>query len=68
MTQPSPSSRRAPIDVFGDWATQGKDQGMETGHARAVSNMLDYAIGAVGNCAYHVLCVRIFVRCGSSTA
>jgi len=49
MSQTPPSSRRAPIDVFGDWATQGKDQGMETGHARAVSNMLDYALPKVSN-------------------
>ena len=32
------------VDVFGIWAEQGKDIGMEKGHAAAVSEMLDFAI------------------------
>ena len=32
------------VDVFGAWAEQGKDIGMEKGHATAVSEMLDFAI------------------------
>ena len=32
------------VDVFGAWAEQGKDIGMEKGHAAAVSEMLDFAI------------------------
>ena len=32
------------INVFGAWAEQGKDIGMEKGHAAAVKEMLDFAI------------------------
>ena len=32
------------INVFGAWAEQGKDIGMEKGHAEAVNEMLDFAI------------------------
>ena len=32
------------VDVFGTWAEQGKDIGMEKGHAVAVSEMLDFVI------------------------
>jgi hypothetical protein len=32
------------VDVFGTWAEQGKDIGMEKGHAAAVSEMLDFVI------------------------
>jgi 2-polyprenyl-3-methyl-5-hydroxy-6-metoxy-1,4-benzoquinol methylase len=32
------------INVFGAWAEQGKDIGMEKGHADAVNEMLDFAI------------------------
>ena len=32
------------VVVFGDWAEQGKDIGMEKGHASAVSEMLEFAI------------------------
>lgn len=32
------------VDVFGTWAEQGKDIGMEKGHAAAVSEMLNFAI------------------------
>lgn len=31
-------------EVFGKWAEEGKDVGMEEGHAASVSEMLDFAI------------------------
>ena len=31
------------VDVFGQWAKQGKDKGMEKGHAAAVKEMLNFA-------------------------
>ena len=34
----------SPIQVFSNWAINGKDEGMETGHANSVHNMLDYSI------------------------
>jgi hypothetical protein len=33
----------SPIQVFSNWAINGKDEGMETGHANSVQNMLDYS-------------------------
>ncbi len=33
-----------PTKIFSKWAEQGKDIGMEKGHATAVKEMLDYAI------------------------
>jgi len=35
--------RRTPIEVFSDWADNGKDVGMENGHKESVNHMLDYA-------------------------
>ena len=32
------------INIFGEWAEQGKDIGMEKGHAASVSEMLDFAV------------------------
>ena len=32
------------VDVFGTWAEQGKDIGMEKGHASAVTEMLNFAV------------------------
>ena len=32
------------VAVFNEWAEQGKDIGMEKGHADAVNEMLDFAI------------------------
>ena len=32
------------IDIFGQWAEQGKDVGMEKGHASSVDEMLDFAL------------------------
>ncbi|MBK55623.1 MAG: nodulation protein S NodS [Euryarchaeota archaeon] len=37
----APSMREA-IDVFGEWAEVGKDEGMERGHAAAVEEMLEF--------------------------
>lgn len=38
------SDLRKATDVFGEWAVQGKDLGMEKGHAAAVQEMLDFAL------------------------
>ena len=38
------SDVRQATDVFGEWAVQGKDLGMEKGHAAAVQEMLDFAL------------------------
>ena len=35
---------RIPTEVFGEWAEQGKDIGMEKGHAWAVEDMIGFAI------------------------
>jgi len=35
---------RIPTEVFGEWAEQGKDIGMEKGHASAVEDMINFAI------------------------
>ena len=37
----APPMREA-IDVFGEWAEVGKDEGMERGHAAAVEEMLEF--------------------------
>ena len=33
-----------PIEIFGKWAEEGKDVGMEKGHATSVKDMLDFAL------------------------
>ena len=33
-----------PIEIFGKWAEEGKDLGMEKGHARSVKDMLNFAL------------------------
>ena len=35
---------RKAIDVFGDWAETGKDQGMEKSHAISVDEMINFAL------------------------
>ena len=35
---------RIATEVFGEWADQGKDIGMEKGHALAVEDMISFAI------------------------
>ena len=32
------------VEVFGEWALKGKDEGMERGHASSVAEMLAYAM------------------------
>ena len=32
-----------PINVFSDWAQNGKDEGMERHHNKSVMNMIDFA-------------------------
>ena len=32
------------IDIFGEWAEQGKDVGMENTHAMPVNEMIDFAL------------------------
>lgn len=38
------STRKKPVEVFGDWVQSGKDEGMEANHREAVENMLDFAL------------------------
>lgn len=38
------SISKTPIEVFGEWAQTGKDEGMETHHEEAVKNMLAFAL------------------------
>ena len=33
-----------PTEIFGKWAEEGKDVGMEKGHANSVKDMLDFAL------------------------
>jgi len=33
-----------PTEIFGKWAEEGKDVGMEKGHATSVKDMLDFAV------------------------
>ena len=35
---------RIATEVFGEWAQQGKDIGMQQGHASAVEDMINFAI------------------------
>lgn len=35
---------KSPIDVFSDWAKDGRDEGMAKGHAQSVQAMLDFAL------------------------
>lgn len=35
---------KLPIDVFSDWAEDGRDEGMAKGHAQSAQSMLDYAL------------------------
>ena len=36
-----------PTKIFDEWATLGKDKGMEISHAASVSEILDYAISRI---------------------
>ena len=44
--------RRTPIEVFSDWAENGKDVGMENGHEASVNHMLDYATKTIQNYSF----------------
>lgn len=35
------------VEVFGEWAVKGKDEGMERGHAASVAEMLAYAMAKI---------------------
>ena len=37
-------AKRAPIEVFGEWAETGRDEGMASGHQSAVNQMLQLAL------------------------
>ncbi len=37
------------VDIFGEWAKEGKDIGMQKNHAAAVNEMLEYALGERAN-------------------
>lgn len=36
--------KKKAVDIFSDWADNGKDLGMETGHSKAVNTMLEYLL------------------------
>ena len=36
--------RKLPVDVFSDWAINGKDVGMEKNHKLSVNNMIEFSI------------------------
>jgi SAM-dependent methyltransferase len=44
--------RRTPIEVFNDWAENGKDVGMENGHEASVNHMLDFATKSIENFSF----------------
>ena len=36
--------KRSPIEIFSEWVTLGKADGMEENHKSSVLNMLDFAL------------------------
>ncbi len=36
--------KRPPVDVFSDWAINGKDMGMEKNHKLSVDNMIEFSV------------------------
>ena len=36
--------KKHPIEIFSDWVTTGKDDGMEINHLASVTYMLDYSL------------------------
>ena len=44
--------KRTPIEVFSDWAKDGRDEGMENNHAVAVENMLNLSINSTRNFSF----------------
>ena len=41
--------RRPPIDVFSDWAINGKDVGMEKNHKLSVDNMIEFSVNTLNS-------------------
>ena len=35
--------KKTPIEVFGEWVSIGKDEGMEKNHEESVENMVSFA-------------------------
>lgn len=44
--------KRSPIEVFGEWAEIGKDEGMAKGHESAVGQMLDSVLPATSRFSF----------------
>ncbi|MBN09223.1 MAG: nodulation protein S NodS [Flavobacteriaceae bacterium] len=44
--------KRAPIEVFSDWAENGRDIGMEKGHENSVTHMLNFATKGLNNFSF----------------
>jgi len=45
-------NKRPPIDVFSDWALNGKDIGMEKNHKFSVNNMIDFSLNKLNNFSF----------------
>ena len=41
--------KRTPIDVFSDWALNGKDLGMEKNHKSSVNNMIEFSVNKIND-------------------
>jgi hypothetical protein len=41
--------KKHPIEIFSDWVTSGKDDGMEINHLESVTDMLDYSLKDLEN-------------------
>ena len=44
--------KRTPIEIFSDWADNGKDVGMEIGHNDSVNHMIDFATKNLNNYSF----------------
>jgi len=44
--------KRTPIEVFSDWADNGRDVGMENGHSASVNHMLDFSTKTLENYSF----------------
>lgn len=42
-------NKRTPIDVFSDWALNGKDLGMEKNHKLSVNNMIEFSVNKIND-------------------
>ncbi|MCH1410819.1 MAG: class I SAM-dependent methyltransferase [Candidatus Poseidoniaceae archaeon] len=54
---------RPAVDVFSDWATAGKDEGMERGHAAAVGEMLAFGLARTAELGHSFRAID--VGCGN---